>query len=134
VEPSFGLHAVLGKGKLAIAEPDSVALGRYTRYALISLGVWNSLGDQIAAKSSTRGVLEAVAEGQSSLGVVMETDALTDKRVRIVDIFPLDSHPPIAYVIAATPGAQAGTSRFMSFLRGSGSRDVFERHGFRPAQ
>ena len=111
-----------------------MAVGRYARYALISLGVWNSVGDQLAAQGSTRGVLEAVAGGQSSLGVVMETDALTDKRVRIVDVFPLDSHPPIAYVIAATPGAQAGTSRFMSFLRDSGSRDVFERHGFRPAQ
>jgi molybdate transport system substrate-binding protein len=134
VARSFGLQAALGKGRLAIGEPESVAVGRYTRYALISLGVWNSVGEQIAPQASTRGVLEAVASRQSPLGIVMETDALSDKRVRIVDVFPLDSHPPIAYVIAATPGAQAGTSRFMSFLRDSGSRDVFERYGFRPAQ
>lgn len=134
IERSFALHAALGKGRLAIGEPDSVSVGRFARYALISLGVWNAVGEQLLPQANARGVLDAVAEGRAPLGVVMETDALPDKRVRIVDVFPMDSHPPIAYLIAATPGAQAGTSRFMKFLRDGDSRTVFQRYGFRPAQ
>jgi molybdate transport system substrate-binding protein len=134
IERSFALHAALGKGRLAIGEPESVSVGRFTRYALISLGVWNAVGEQLLPQANTRGVLEAVAEGRAPLGVVMETDALPDKRVRIVDVFPMDSHPPIAYLIAATSDAQAGTSRFMKFLRDTDSRTVFQRYGFRPAQ
>ena len=131
---SFGLRAALGKGKLAIGEPESVPVGRFTRYALISLGVWNSVGDNLLPQANVRNVIGAVAGGEAPLGIVFETDAMLDKRVRIVDVFPADSHPPIAYLVASTPSAQPGASRFVEFLRGSDSRDVFQRHGFRLAQ
>ena len=131
---SFALRAALGDGKLAIGDPESVPVGRYTRYALISLGVWNLVGDQLMPEGSSRSVLGAVAEGKAPIGVVFETDALLDKRVRIVDVFPPDSHPAIAYPMASTPAAQPSASRFMEYLRNANSRGVFERHGLRLTQ
>ncbi len=131
---SFDLHGALGKGKLAMGEPETVPLGRYSRYALISLGVWNAVGERLAKQGNPRNVISAVAEGTAPLGIAFETDALLDKRVRIVDVFPADSHPPISYLMAATPGAQDGSGRFMEFLRSNSSRAVFQRYGFRPAQ
>src|SRR5499427_1281605 len=43
VEPNFPLASVLGGGKLAMANTDSVPAGKYGKAALEELGVWNSV-------------------------------------------------------------------------------------------
>ena len=55
-----------------------------------------------------RAALEYVARGEAPLGIVYRTDALAEKRVRVVDVFPADSHPPIIYPLALTAGAGRG--------------------------
>lgn len=131
---TFALRAALGDSKLAIGNPEEVPVGRYTRYALISLGVWNTVGDHLLTLENSRAVIGAIADGAARFGVVFESDAMLDKRVRIVDMFPPDSHPTIAFAVAATPGAQPTSARFMEYLRNSGSRGVFERYGLRLTQ
>ena len=59
------------------------------------------------------GVLAFVDRGEAQLGIVYETDALIDKQVRVVDVFPADSHLPIIYPIALTRAAKADAARFL---------------------
>jgi len=132
IAPGFLLAAALGKGRLAVGNPESVPEGRYARYALISLGVWNTVTDHLAPADSGRAVLTQVAHGEAPLGIVYETDALKQKEVRIVGVFPLDSHPQIAYPIALTPAAKAGAGRYADFLRGPEAREIFAKYGFKP--
>ena len=40
------------------------------------------------------------------LGIVYETDAKIDPAVKIVGVFPEDSHPPIVYPVAMTKDAK----------------------------
>ena len=47
-----------------------------------------------------RAALAFVARAETPLGIVYATDALVEKRVRIVDTFPPDSHAPITYPVA----------------------------------
>lgn len=134
IRRTFALRGALGEGKLAIGNPEQVPVGRYSRYALISLGVWNTIGDRLLTLENSRAVIAAIAEGTAPLGVVFESDAVLDKRVRIVDMFPPDSHPTIAFAVAATPDAQPTSSRYMEYLRSNDSRSVFERFGLRLTQ
>jgi molybdate transport system substrate-binding protein len=73
-----------------------------------------------------------VARGEAPLGVVYRTDALADKRVRIVDTFPADSHEPIIYPLALTAHAGVAAARFASFLESPAARQIFARYGFEP--
>ena len=69
---------------------------------------WRSSGSgigvsrRIVRAENVRAALAFVARGEAPLGIVYRTDALAEKRVRIVDEFPEDSHPPIIYPIALT--------------------------------
>ena len=47
-----------------------------------------------------RNALMFVAHGEAPLGIVYETDARVEKRVRLVGLFPSESHLPINYPVA----------------------------------
>src|SRR5271167_189616 len=97
---NFPLAQALGNGRLAIADPNGVPAGRYGKAALESLGVWSTVADRLAPAENVRATLALVSRGETPLGIVYQTDAYSDKSVRIVGTFPEDTHPPIVYPIA----------------------------------
>jgi molybdate transport system substrate-binding protein len=72
-----------------------------------------------------------VGRGEALLGIVFDTDAATDPGVRIVGVFPSDSHPPIVYPVAVTSVSKnADAPRFLAFLRSADAKAIFERRGY----
>jgi len=130
IAPGFDLAGALGGGRLATADPDSVPAGRYARAALTKLGVWPAVSERLVRAENVRTALEYVARGETPLGIVYQTDARAEKRVRIVDLFPADSHPPITYPVALTGGARPGSTDYLTFLMSDAARQIFVRHGF----
>jgi molybdate transport system substrate-binding protein len=133
IAPGFDLLKTLGDGKLATGDPDSVPVGKYAHSALEKLGVWNSVSGRIVRAENVRSALAFVARGEAPLGIVYRTDALAEKRVRIVDVFPEDSHPPIVYPIALTNRARPAAQRFLDFVTSDAAKPIFRRYGFQPA-
>ncbi|HXI78491.1 MAG TPA: molybdate ABC transporter substrate-binding protein [Steroidobacteraceae bacterium] len=132
IEPNFALAAALGKGRLATGDPDSVPAGRYAREALTTLGVWSSVEGHLVRADSVRSALAFVDRGEAQLGIVYETDALIDKRVRVVDVFPASSHLPIKYPVALTTAAKGGAAKFLAYIRGPAGELAFKANGFTP--
>jgi molybdate transport system substrate-binding protein len=130
IAPHFDLLGALHGGRLAIADPDSVPAGRYAKTALTTLGVWNSVVDRTANAENVRVALAYVARGETPLGIVYATDAIGEKRVRIVGTFPENSHAPIVYPAALTRDAKPAARSFLDFLSGPEARAVFEKDGF----
>ena len=131
--PGFALAAALGNGRLATGDPQSVPVGKYARSALTSLGVWNDVADRLVRADNVRSALAFIARGETPLGIVYETDAKIEKRVRVVDFFPADSHPPIVYPVAVTAQARPAARQFIDFLQGSAAQNTFEKYGFQKA-
>jgi molybdate transport system substrate-binding protein len=132
IAPHFALAATLGKGRLATGDPDSVPVGRYAREALTSLGVWDEVSARLVRADSVRAALAFVDRGEAALGIVYATDALIDKNVRVVDIFPESTHKAIIYPVAMTSAASAAAAKFISFIRGPAGDMAFRRYGFTP--
>ena len=132
IAPHFALAHSLGKGRLATGDPDSVPVGKYARAALIALGVWNDVADRVVRADNVRVALAYVARGEAALGIVYETDAVLEKKVRIVDAFPASSHPPIVYPIAATRTASAVAREYTAFVAGTEAAAIFKKYGFAP--
>lgn len=126
------LAQALGGGRLSMAGPD-VPAGRYGRAALETLGVWTSVQDRLVQADNVRGALVFVSRGEAPLGIVYDTDAKADPGVRIVALFPDDSHPKIVYP-AAVLGASTNPAarRFMAFLHTPAAAATFRRYGFSP--
>ena len=130
IAPNFPLFTALGNSRLAIGDPDGVPAGRYAHEALTKLGVWNTVADHLARADSVRSALALVDRGEAPLGIVYQTDALIDKNVRVVDVFPDNTHLPITYPIALATGAKADAAKFLAFVQSPSAEVVFKHYGF----
>jgi molybdate transport system substrate-binding protein len=130
IAPGFKLAEALGNGRLATGDPESVPVGKYARSALTSLGVWNDVADKLVRADNVRSALAFIARGETPLGIVYETDAKVEKRVRVVDFFPADSHPPIVYPLAVTAKARPAARQFVEFLQSAPAQEAFKKYGF----
>jgi molybdate transport system substrate-binding protein len=131
IRKGMPLAAALGPGgRLAIAGPD-VPAGRYGEASLKSLGVWPSVENKLARAENVRATLAFVARGETPLGIVYDTDAKIEPKVRIVGLFPDASHPPIVYPAAVVAGAEGrGGADFLNYLQGGRAGAIFRRFGF----
>jgi molybdate transport system substrate-binding protein len=134
IAPHFALLPALGEGRLACGDPDSVPAGLYARAALTQLGVWAEVAPRLARAENVRTALAYVARAETPLGIVYQTDAKAEKRVRVVDVFPPDTHPPIVYPAAETAAAQPQAAQYLDFLRAAGAQEIFARYGFSAPQ
>lgn len=125
------LGQLLGRDRMALADPDHVPAGKYGKAALEALGLWPQVADKLARGENVRTALNYVARGETPLGIVYRTDAAVESRVRVVAVFAADTHPPIVYpatLLAGGNNAQAAS--FFSYLKSNVSAGIFRKHGF----
>ncbi|MEQ9814269.1 MAG: molybdate ABC transporter substrate-binding protein [Azospirillaceae bacterium] len=129
LEDASGLPALIGDGRLAIADPDHVPAGIYARESLETLGLWPAIENRTARGTDVRATLALVERGEVPAGIVYRTDAAIAE-VRVVFVLPPDSHAPIIYPAALTPAAGPAAEAFLDFLGTAESRRIFHDHGF----
>ena len=61
---------------------------------------------KVVEAENVRAALALVAIGEAALGIVYQTDAAAEPKVKVLDTFPEDSHPPIVYPVAVTTAAK----------------------------
>jgi molybdate transport system substrate-binding protein len=125
--PADPLAALGPRDRLALADPEHVPAGKYARAALERMGSWPAVSGHIAAAENVRAALALVARGECPIGIVYETDARAEPKVRIAGRIDAGLHPPIVYPAAATRGTSPAAVRYIEGLRRS---PIFERHGF----
>ncbi|NIJ18070.1 molybdate ABC transporter substrate-binding protein [Sphingobium vermicomposti] len=131
IRRGFPLARALGKGRLAMADPDSVPAGKYGKAALMALGVWPSVSGRIAAAENVRAALAMVERRQVPYGIVYATDARAAPAVRIAGVFPAGSHPPITYPLAMLArSTHPDADGFRRFLLSGRGKAIFRRYGF----
>jgi molybdate transport system substrate-binding protein len=130
IEPNFPLLAALHGGRLATGDPDSVPVGKYARSALTTLGIWNDIADRLVRADNVRTALAFVARGEAPLGIVYVTDAKLEPGVRVVDVFPANTHRAISYPVGVIGGANERAAAFIDYLRGPAGTAAFEKCGF----
>lgn len=131
IEPGFPLASLIGDGRLAMANVDSVPVGKYGKAALTKLGVWDAVSLKLAQAENVRAALLLVSRQEAPLGIVYATDAKADPKVKILDAFPENTHPPIIYPVAVVARAQGHPAEeFVTFLKSAAAKAIFEAQGF----
>src|SRR5438445_6215695 len=131
IGPNFPLASLLGSGRLAMADPNSVPAGKYGKAALEKLGVWPAVADRIAPAENVRAALLLVSRGECPLGIVYRTDAIADPGVRVIATFPANTHPPIIYPMAlVVTSTNLDVDAFATNLRSPSAARLFEKQGF----
>ena len=133
IGPRFPLAALLGDKRLAMADPDSVPAGKYGRAALEALEVWAEVAPKVARAENVRAALALVARGEAPFGIVYATDAVAERKVRVIGEFAANLHPAIVYPAALTSASKSESAgSFLQFLRSAEARPVWQQYGFRP--
>ena len=131
IGPGFNLAELAGDGRIATGDVKAVPVGIYAQAALEKLGVWSAVELKMAMAANVRAALILVARGETPLGIVYSTDVKVEPGVKVVGVFPEDSHPPIIYPVAATTTAKPDATAYLAFLRSQAAKSVFESYGFR---
>ncbi|MEZ2221974.1 molybdate ABC transporter substrate-binding protein [Rhizobium sp. RCC_161_2] len=131
IKQGLDLAGLLGDGRLAIGQPESVPAGKYGKAALEKLGIWSSVEKKVAGAESVRAALALVSRGEAPYGIVYQTDVSADPGVAVVGTFPADSHPPIVYPIAITTSStNSDTQAYVDYLKSAKAVPFFEHEGF----
>jgi molybdate transport system substrate-binding protein len=130
IAQGFPLARLLGSGRLAMANPDAVPAGKYGKASLEALGVWNDVQGKIASVENVRAALVLVSRGEAPLGIVYKTDAAADPKVRVVGLFPENTHPPIIYPVAIMAAGKPAAETFLNWLNRAEARAIFQKRGF----
>jgi molybdate transport system substrate-binding protein len=127
VDTGMKLAAALGTGRLALASAEA-SEGRWSRAALAQLKTWDAVKDHLAVADSGAAVVAMVAAGHAALGIVFASEAKAERRVRVVDLFPLSSHAPIIYAGAVTAVSKNAHAReFLDALTAEPMAAAFRR-------
>lgn len=132
IKPGFDLAGAIADSKLATGDVKSVPAGKYAKAALETLGVWQQVEPKIAPAENVRAALALVAQGEAAFGIVYETDAKAEPRVKIAGVFPPQTHPAIVYPIAVTKAAASPetANALLAFLKTPAAAAIFTKHGF----
>jgi len=86
--------------------------------------------NSVVNAENVRVALAYVSRGEAPLGIVYETDAKADPNVKIVGVFPENTHAPILYPAALVKDAKPEAHTFLAYLASPAARAVFEKDGF----
>jgi len=139
IAPSDSVLEVVNLGQLragtvsriAISNPASVPVGRYSRLALETAGLWQDLAPRFINTQHVRQSLDYVSRGEVDVGFVYATDARAmQNRVKVLMEIP--TNVPIAYPIAVTSDSRKPevARRFIEFVSSLKGQAILSRHGF----
>ncbi|MEN9356152.1 MAG: molybdate transporter, periplasmic molybdate-binding protein [Pseudomonadota bacterium] len=117
--------------RIAIGNPASVPVGRYTRQALEAAQLWSLAEARMISATNVRQALDYVARGEVDAGFVYATDAaLMKDKVRVALDVPLESviRYPIAILQASPHAAEAG--RFIAIVLSAQGQAILGKYGF----
>jgi len=117
--------------RIAISNPASVPVGRYSKFALVSAGLWKDLASRFINTQHVRQSLDYVARGEVDVGFVYATDAMVmPDRVRVV--MEVSTTMPIMYPIAVVADTREPdlASRFIAFVKSPRGQAILAKSGF----
>lgn len=126
---------------LAVADPETTSIGRFTREALMKKGLWDRLQDKIVITSSASDTYVHVARAKADASFAYRScplktapDKIQYSRVRVLDEVPKDLYGP-AYATAAvltnSPNA-AKAKEFIGLLLSEEGRAILAEYDLPP--
>jgi len=117
------------KTRISLAMVDAVPAGIYAKEFFQNIGIWESIKFNVANSPNVRAALSFVSRRDLEYGVVYKSDALADKKVKI--IYNLD---PLLYSKVQYPitvlNEEKSTMHLYDFLKGKNTAVIFQKWGF----
>lgn len=117
--------------RLAVSNPDSVPVGRYSKQVLLAHNLWDALADKMINTQNVRQSLDYVARDEVDAGFVYATDAaiMADK-VKVQFTVPLATVVSYPIAIIQESRAKELSQQFIDYTFSEESQAVLSKYGF----
>ena len=121
-----------GVKRVALADPQTVPAGIYSKLYLEKLGLWAAIRPKVVPMDNVRATLAAVESGNVEAGMVYKTDSAISKKVKVACEIPPAEGPAISYSMALLKDAPhlESARRFFQELQSEDASRIFARYGF----
>jgi molybdate transport system substrate-binding protein len=117
--------------RVALGNPASVPVGRYTKSALEAAGLWDAVSAKAVLAQNVRQSLDYVARGEVEAGFVFATDAtVMPDKVKVAVRVPAQT--PVTYPVAVTAQTKqpAQAAEFVAYVLSPAGQDILAKYGF----
>lgn len=120
--------------RIAIGNPDTAPVGKYTTQALTEAGIWDQLENKTVLADDVKQVLVYVERGEVDAGFVYMTDAKTAAPGTIEIVTNVTVSTPISYPIAVISASEnkEEAQAFVDYVTGEEGQEILEEYGFTP--
>lgn len=116
---------------IAIGNPESVPVGKYTKMVFDSLGCFDKLSPNLVLCKDVSSVRHYVELGECNWGIVYYTEAVQSKKIKIVYEIPEELHQPINFYLAIHKNANLSESeKYIEFISSFKGQEILENFGF----
>lgn len=123
-----------GAERMAVADPEHVPAGRYARSALMALeslvGSYASLEKRFAIAGNVRLASLLIARKEVPLGIVYNSDIVIEPGIKLVGLFPSESHADIVYPAVRPLDGRPEADLFIAYLGSKTAQKYLEEAGF----
>lgn len=120
------------KGKIAVAELETVPVGQYTKQSLTHFNLLDKLQSKFVYGKNVKDTLRFVDSKEADVAFVYSSDAITDDKVEVAFSVDGSSHKPIIYPITKTTYSKNSElqNKLYEFLQNKISEGYFKEAGF----
>ncbi len=117
--------------RIAVADWHHVPAGKYARYVLQKMGIWEVLKPRLIPALDVRAALAYVEQGNAELGMVYESDARISQKVKSIPV-PDAYQPFIIYEGGITVTANSMARNYLQFWSSDTTQKILKKFGFTP--
>ena len=117
------------KTRISLAMVDAVPAGIYAKEFFQNIGIWESIKFNVANSPNVRAALSFVSRRDLEYGVVYKSDAVADKKVKVIYNLDPSLYSKVQYPITVLNEGK-GTMHLYYFLKGKKTAEIFEKWGF----
>ena len=117
---------------IALGTPSTVPAGVYGKQVLQHFNLWEQVEKKVVYAKDVSQVLTYVETENVQAGIVYKTDALSSKKVKMIEIAPTASHDEIIYPIGLLKGTEnhEEAKDFYLYLQNGEVKDIWGKYGF----
>ncbi len=115
--------------RISLAMVDAVPAGIYAKEFFQNIGIWEKIKFNVANSPNVRAALSFVSRGDLEYGVVYKSDALVDKKVKIIYELDTSLYTKVQYPITIL-NKKNDTLMLYKFLKQKRAMSIFKKWGF----
>ena len=117
------------KTRISLAMVDAVPAGIYAKEFFKNIAIWQAIKFNIANSPNVRAAMSFVSRGDLEYGVVYRSDAMADKRIKIIYDLNPSYYTKIEYPMTIL-NKKEETMNFYNFLKNKNTKKIFTKWGF----